>query len=262
LGQIEEIRDIRCENLDVRGWPRGVDVRESGSWTIDGGTFDNDVDLMIPTTIERGRVVRITGDIRFAAPSSPGHHDIYLGAAFNTMLMGKNGYRNPNYLFTPDVIEYQGKQLYYLEQAADHVPLRKDLTPADQKTLGTAEGSVPEELIGKTNRELWDRFGLAIAGAIAPSDAKREPRIHGLVGARTAYPQPEVIQHPYESAELKGFQLVCFGEGKQKLAEAQPTDLQPGWNLLSLSIAGRHRSFLVYGGATAKGKGYGQKPKK
>lgn len=260
IGQIEEIRDIHCENLDVRGWHRGVDVRESGSWVIDGGTYDNDVDILIPTTIERGRNVRITGDIRFAAaPKAPEHYDIYLGAEFGSMLLGKNRYRNPNHLFVPDVIEYQGRQLYYLEQAADHVPLRKDLTPAEQKRLGTAEGSVPEELIGKTNKELWDRYGLAIAGTIAPADAATAPRIHALIGPKAEYPQPEIINHPFESNELKDFQLVCFAAGKKKVAESEPTDLQPGWNLLSLTIADHRRSFLVYGGQTLKGKGYADK---
>lgn len=264
LGQIEEIRDIHCENLDVQGWQAGVDVRESGSWVIDGGTYKNNINILIPTTIERGRVVRITGDIRFAesVAASPEHYDIYLGAEFGTTLGGKYGYRNPNHLFVPDVIEYQGRQLYYLEQAADYVPLRKDLTAAEPKKRGTAEGSVPEELIGKTNRELWDRYGLAIAGTIAPADTVTAPRIHALIGPKARYPQPEIVNHPYTSDKLEGFQLVCYAAGKQKVAESDPTDLQPGWNLLSLTIADHRRSFLVYGGKSpSSDKAYDKKGK-
>ena len=53
--------------------------------------------------------------------------------------------------------------------------------------------------------------------------------------------------------------MVCFAAGKKKVAESEPTDLQPGWNLLSLTIADHRRSFLVYGGETLKGKGYADK---
>jgi hypothetical protein len=128
------------------------------------------------------------------------------------------------------------------------------------KRIGVVEGSVPEELIGKTNRELWDRYGLAIAGCVAPADAKREPRIHGLIGSQARYPQPEIISYPLESEKLEGFAFVCFGPGKKVVAEAEPTDLRPGWNLLSLTVDENRRSFLVYGGkAAATNKGYGKK---
>jgi len=257
LGQIEEVNRIRCENLHVEGWRSGVDVRESGSWVIEGGSYNNHVNIMIPTTIERGRVVEITGDIRFAkAGQEPGHYDIYLGAEFKTSFQG----RDPNRLFVPDIVKYQGKQLYYLEQAADYVPLRKKVAPAEEKTLGSAEGSVPEELIGKTNREMWEKYGLAIAGTVAPADAIREPRIHGLVGNPAKYPEPEIVHHSTKSAELKGFKLVCTGVEKKPVAEGLPTDLRKGWNLITLTVEDNRRSFLIFGGdAAAAGGKYGKK---
>ena len=36
--------------------------------------------------------------------------------------------------------------------------------------------------IGKTNRELWDKYGLAIGGAVAPAEAATDPKIDGLIG--------------------------------------------------------------------------------
>lgn len=258
-GQIEEVNNIVCRNLKIEGWRTGIDIRESGSWSIDGGTFDNDIDIFIPTTIERGRKVKITGDIRFAAePKQADHYDIYLGAEFGTLLQGRYAGRNPNFLFTPDIIEYRGMQLYYREQAADHVPLRHDLSPSDRKHLGTAQGSLPEELIGKTNRELWDRYGLAVAGAVAPADAKKEPRIHGLIGSNASYAKPEIVNHTFKSERLHDFKLACFAPDKKLVAESAPTDLRTGWNLLTLTIADQPRSFIVYGGAIPKDrKGYG-----
>lgn len=251
-GQIEEVNNIRCENLRIKDFNVGIDVRESGSWIIDGGTFDNGIDIMIPTTIERGRVVTILGDVRFAAQHSAEHFDIYLGAEFGTLLQGRYVGRNPNFLFTPNVIEYRGQQLYYLEQAANHVPLRNDLTAAEQKKLGIAKGSVPEELIGKTNRELWRRFGLAVAGAVAPADSTVEPRIHALIGPKSTYPKPEIVSHAVGVEQLSNFKLVCFAADKQQVAESESMNLQAGWNLITLTIDSHPRSFLVHGGKTAK----------
>lgn len=136
---------------------------------------------------------------------------------------------------------------------ADHVPLRRKLAPAEAKALGTAEGSVPEELIGKTNRELWEKYGLAVAGAVAPADAVRPPRINGLLGSPTKYSQPEVLLYPTRSTELKRFRLVAVGTDKKKVAEAPPMDLKKGWNLITLTVGEDRRSFLVFGGDASTG---------
>jgi hypothetical protein len=259
LGQIEAVNDIRCENLRVDGWRVGVDVRESGSWVIDGGSYDNHINILVPTTIERGRVVEIAGDIHFAGTDKePGHYDICLQSEFRTVFQG----RDPNALFVPDVIKYQGKQLYYLEQGADFVPLRRKVEPGDKRVV-SAEGNVPAELLDKTSKELWQQYGLAIAGAVAPADAVTTPRIHGLIGSPTKYPQPEVLRHQVASKQLEGFQLVCYGTDKKKVAESSPTDLRKGWNLLTLMVEGSRRSFLVYGGETVQpGKKYDKAPVK
>lgn len=245
LGQIEEVNQIRCENLHVQGWRAGVDVRESGSWVIDGGFYDNQINIMVPTTIERGRVIDIMDNIRFAEPAKPvpGHFDIYLGAEFRTVFAG----RDPNSLFEPDVITYKGKQLYYLEQAADFVPLRKKVERSDDKNVVSADGKVPAELLDKTNKELWRTYGLAIAGAVAPEGAVTQPRIHALVGQKASYALP-MVRFPTTSKQLQGFKLVCTGPDKKPVAESPPTDLRQGWNLITIPIEDQRRSFLVFGG--------------
>jgi hypothetical protein len=248
VGQIEAVNHIRCEDLRVTGWRVGVDVRESGDWVIDGGHYDNDIDVAIPTMLERRRVVEITGDIHFDRPAgaAPGHYDIYLGGQFQTILQG----RDPNVLFVPDTVRYQGKQLYYLEQAADHVPLRQKVMPAEEKQVGSAAGHVPAELLGKTNRELWDQYGLAIGGAVAPADATTDPRIHALIGKPAHYPPP--LWATARTRQLHDFQLVCLDANKKKAGELPPRDLRAGWNLLTLDVRGDRRSFLVYGGDSPK----------
>jgi hypothetical protein len=248
LGQIEEVNRIRCENLHVTGWRAGVDVRESGSWVIDGGFYDNQINILVPTTIERGRTIEITGAIRFAEPAKPNsnHYDIYLAAEFRTVFQG----RDPNSLFEPDVITFKGKQLYYLEQAADFVPLRKKVERSDDKMVVSADGKVPAELLDKTNNALWKSYGLAIAGAVAPAGAVTEPRLHALIGPPINYPQP-AVRFPSMSKQLRGFKLACTGPDKKLVAESPPTDLRQGWNLITIPIEDHLRSFLVFGGTIA-----------
>src|SRR5262249_52457251 len=149
-------------------------------------------------------------------------------------------------LFRADVVRYHDKQLYFPEQAADFVPLPRKAT--DTKRYGTAAGSVPDELLDRTNRELWDKYGLALAGTIAPADATTQPRIRGLIGKPTAYTQPQDCTHPYHSARLEGFTLRGFGAGKKLVVESKPTDLRAGWNLLTVPVEGGRQSFLVFGG--------------
>jgi hypothetical protein len=248
LGQLEGINHIRCEDLRVEGWRVGVDVRESGDWVIQGGHYDNHVNILIPTMLDRRRLVEITGDIHFANPGEalPGHYDLYLAAQFKPSMQG----RDPNVLFMPDVVRYQGKQLYYREQAADYVPLRKQVAPAEEKQFGSADGCVPEELIGKTNRELWDQYRLAIGGTVAPADATTDPRIHALIGKPASYPPP--LWASTRTHQLRGYKFVCGDADKRKAGELPPRDLREGWNLLTLDVRGDRRSFLIFASESPK----------
>src|SRR5262249_35872447 len=148
--------------------------------------------------------------------------DIDLQAEFAPHLAPVFSYRDPNVLFVPDICRlnttrWQGRQLYYQEQAADFVPFPREVPPSRAKQLGSAVGCVPDELLGKTNAELWRQYGLAIGGVVAPADAATVPRIHGLMGSPAAY-SPDLNVPGVSSARLQGFQLVGYQPGsKQKV---------------------------------------------
>ena len=95
--------------------------------------------------------------------------------------------RDPNILFAPHIVQidtpkYSKKQLYFMDQGADFVPLKNVATG---KFRSAARGHVPDDLIGKTSRDLWQKYGLAIAGAVAPDDAATAPLLcAGLIGWR------------------------------------------------------------------------------
>jgi hypothetical protein len=248
MGQNEGMGGLRFENLRVEGWPVGIDVRESGDHTIQGGIYRNRVNVRVVTAIEQGRDVDLRGEITFA-PLGSGGSDIELDPQFGPLLQGSAGYRDPNLLFAPNVVRWKGKQIYFPEQAAGFVPFRKDAEKSS-KGLAYAPGSIPDELLGKTNQELWDQYGLAIAGAVCPANAEPAPRIRGLIGSPSSYPRP--FHHDARTTQIQGYSVhLGYLEGGRKGSiESEPRDLEKGWNLVTFEVLGQRRSFLVFAGDT------------
>lgn len=255
-GTLEGEQDIRYENLDVEGWDTGIAIPEAGHHVVDGGYYNNARSILIPTPMQRGRRVEIVGDMKFGNfdPQRLGQrtqYDIELEARFAPLLDTGGGYRDPNVIFASDVsmVHLTGrpaKQLYYPEQAADRVVFSRQAAPGDVKKMGRAEGGVPELLIEKNNRELWQKYGLAVAGALAPADAAPAPRVHGLLGSPAQYGE-DLRLNLVRTNQIGACQPVCIGAAKQSVAIPQ-VDLRQGWNLVTQSINQRPRSFLVYAG--------------
>jgi hypothetical protein len=257
FGTLEGEQDIHYVNLRVEGWPVGIHVPEAGHHLIEGGYWANTRSILIPTPLQRGREVEIRGDVRFGSlAGKQDQYDLYMDASFAGLLGGPNGYRDPNVLFAPDVaradsVTWKGKQLYYREQAADAVPFPAAAQSAAlAKKLGNPAGSLPPELVGKTNREMWQRYGLALGGALAPADAVEEPRVYGLVGGPATYPaqvRPTVVR----TERREAFQLTAYDGAKRPVLRAPPADLRSGWNLVTAAAEdGVTRSFLVFAGET------------
>jgi hypothetical protein len=82
----------------------------------------------------------------------------------------------------PDVARYFGndvvmlnfgpfanKRLYYPQQAAGAVPFP---SPID---------GLPSQYVGLTNQQLWDLYGVALGGTVAPAGAYTVSQIIGLI---------------------------------------------------------------------------------
>jgi hypothetical protein len=152
--------DIIYENLTVTGYPTGLVLPWYGNVVLNGGTFQNTRDILIQTGYNRN--VLITG---FATVPSIVMVADYASAA-------TNGAR----LLTDDIVTldfgpFANKRLYYTKQAADYVPFPQPIA------------GLPDDYVGptKTNQYLWDTYGVALGGAIAPSDAYTVPEIMGLI---------------------------------------------------------------------------------
>src|SRR5262249_7504983 len=113
---------------------------------------------------------------------------------------------------------------------------------------------VPDELVGKTNSQLWQKYGLAIAGGVAPAMTTTDPKIQGLVGKPSTWRTGLVLYNVY-SPKLKGYRANWAVAGQKKATEqAAAVDLRRGWNLVTQKRDDEVRSFLVFGGDRPKGK--------
>src|SRR5262249_7744998 len=101
--------------------------------------------------------------------------------------------------------------------------------------------------IGKTNRDLWDHYGLVIGGVIAPADAIEDPRINGLVGRPVTFPR-ELKASLINSIQLRGCRVALVDEQTKRVAASTTRDLRPGWNLVTFAVDGGPRSTMVFGG--------------
>src|SRR5262249_10088125 len=149
---------------------------------------------------------------------------------------------NPNALFFPyQILLPDGRQLYYANQAANYVPF----------PVGTHR-PVPAAFIGLTNQQLWDQFGLAMGGAVAPANALPFAGSNGLVGDvtpltgfyRLVSSPRQSVANPYT---LK-YQLFNPDRTIGKLiVDSTPVTLQLGWNAITRVINGVTHTWLVFG---------------
>jgi hypothetical protein len=161
-------RDINYENLNVVGYYRGIELPPGGYAVVNGGFYDNQFDFVVSTGTSNDHIVYITGPIQFGDSAGGANVQVYMRPTFNYY----GGYLG--YAFSRDLVilnygPFQDQRVYYRLQAANSVPF-----PA-------AMGDLPLKYVGLTNQQLWDRYGVALGGAIAPTDAVTMPLIEGLV---------------------------------------------------------------------------------
>jgi hypothetical protein len=259
-----ETASVTYNHVDVRWFSTGIYAPLKGSNTIIAGTFQNIQSIAIFSAMDPNRLIQInddpiTGsrvtflDLPAAALGQQTQYSIDLEARFNP------AQQDITQLFSPDVIklgtvDFNGKQLYYVEQAANFVPF----------PTATAASYIPAALKGQTNAAIFNSFGLAIGGIMAPLDAvTNPPGIHGILGSTSTYATKlSLISAKYTQFDpanpdyLLVYSYVDPATGSPlTVQEATKTRLAAGWNLLtrSITIDGKTstRTLLVYGDDTA-----------
>jgi hypothetical protein len=265
-------RSLTFDHVNAQGWAVGINVPVNGHNAIIGGTFDNLKNIYITTANDKGRVV----NIQDGGPNDPIHfldnltktvnkvtvpqvqYDIYLQSNWNPKQL------DITTMFNPDIIKlgtvlYNGQQLYYLEQAADFTPFPTSIpSGADPSKFGPiAASNIPAEFLDLTEQQLWDKYGLAIGGIVAPASATTAPGIHGLLGTSVTYaPDLQLLSAKYvqysptdPSYALKYKYFDPTKNAYVTVTEATKRQLHEGWNVLTINDPGlgHVRTLLVYG---------------
>ncbi len=189
----------------MQGFASGINAPQKGINTIVVGKFNNLKNINIETSSDKTRVVNIND----ASPVDPvvfvnnlkqmvngvltpvKQFDIYMNANFQPL------FNDLTKLFNPDVVQiglvsHNGQQVYFYEQAAGFTPFPSTAQPNKSLFGPKAAAYVPAELLNKTNAELFQQYGLAIGGVVAPANSVPDPLINGIVGAKAEY-QTEVF---------------------------------------------------------------------
>jgi hypothetical protein len=247
IGRNDVTRNIVYDNLRVEGFLTGVRIPVQGNNVVEGGYFNNLENIEITTAMNKNRLVTINGGegqfgtLSPAALGTRTQYNISLESNFNP----KD--RDITKLFNPDVIRlgtvmHNGKQLFYFEQAADYVPFK----------TGEAADYVPPELLDKTNQQLMEQYGLAIGGIVAPANATTDPqgKINALIGDPVTY-QPDLpLRSKKYTNVLDDYRLIYQLPNGARIRDPQLVDLREGWNLITRTIGGQPRTFLVFGDIT------------
>ncbi len=263
-------QNIVYDHVNVQGFANGINAPLNGINTIVGGTFNNVKNINIVTSSNKTREVHIND----ASPADPvvfinnlqqlvngvltpvKQFDIYMEANFQPL------FSDLTKLFNPDVVQiglvsHNGQQVYFYEQAAGFTPF-PSTAQANKSLFGPkAAAYVPADLLNKTNAQLFAQYGLAIGGVVAPANAVSDPLINGIVGPKSQY-QPELFLFSprYYNYVTNGPYKLTYGYAATAnspsayIAESSPTALTNGWNLLTRTVLGQPRTFLVFGDST------------
>jgi VCBS repeat-containing protein len=214
----------------VVGYGVGLDAGYGGHSEITGGYLNNEIDVrivknhLVGNTYWGTREVVISG-VHFAGGG------IAMQGGFNS-----DDSTIPFYTwFAPESITWDGRQLFYAEQAPGqvvHAPV--------------------SEIDGKTNAELTATLGLAYAGAIMPADASAVVGLTGgFVGStRPVQPGPLFYVATYTVAGGQSAVVMWDTINQNYLFTTLDAGaLQPGWNMIRAtdSTGARRVSFrFVY----------------
>jgi hypothetical protein len=244
-------KNIIYTNDRIEGFNVGISAPVNGVNAIHGGALTNVINIDITTAASRDRMVTIDGAIQLNAPTAKA---LGTRTAYNLFLHGNFDPKKHDIttLFNPDVIrlgtvQYQGKQVYYLEQNASFVPF--PVVP--DGTTPPYDPQIPAQLRGLTNQQLFDKYGLAIGGIVAPADAVKDAKINGLIGAPATYLLDVTLVSAKYTNNMTGYKLSYKITGvASTVRETTPLSLQAGWNVVSRTIAGHVRTFLIYADVT------------
>jgi len=176
------VNNLEITNADIENMAAGFgDMTDIINLTLRNSILKNfssnfsDEALATPGSGENKTPKRIILDnVKFGAPAGANPINIYMHYAATT---GSANFIQSDQLFVYNYNGVQGDnfQVYYNEQRPDFIVPKTDGSYDNWPTsIGAPEA-------GLTNQQAWDKYKIAIAGAVAPSDAVTRTGITGLV---------------------------------------------------------------------------------
>jgi hypothetical protein len=210
-------RNLVYDHVHAIGWEVGIDAPVNGTNEINGGFINAIRGVVVQTSNSRNRVVNINGN-----QDADGNLDAeqpQFGTLSATALNGRRQFDialssnfNPKEnditrIFNPDVIQMgtirvNDRQLYYKQQAAGFEPF-------DSSSTAGVAPYVPAALLDLTNGEMYEKYGLAVGGIVAPPDATAsDPRIDALIGSHADYlPDLQLTSRKYVNQDAGDYFL-------------------------------------------------------
>jgi len=228
-------RFLTLERVTISGFHIGFEVPVRGHTLVADSRFDNNVNLRVTSPVQPGRRTVLqnnsfthgkTGDIDYelADPDCKFNGDLSLLFDCDALLVA-----DPR---------FPGQTVYFAQQRPDAVPFR----------------DIPvEQLRGKSARQLWDEYGLAIAGSLAPAKATKQAGVRGLVGPVTdelhrAIEETAAITFADDTArmhETGGEYTIDQNLDRVRFVKGKPGE-PSGWRFDTQMENGRRRTKLVY----------------
>jgi hypothetical protein len=175
-------RDWRLTNADFQGLAIAVDVSThsgGGTQTIDNSYFRNVLNVYartLWTSASRADLIPdrkvVIRNVLFDPIPGLSHTAVQLDyLPHHSNLIA----RDEVFVYDYNRVPGDNFQVYYREQVADFILLESSLNPdGTPALLGSPE-------VGLTNLQNWNKYGIALAGAVAPANALTRPEISGLV---------------------------------------------------------------------------------
>jgi hypothetical protein len=263
---------LRLENVTIDGYRLGISLPARGVNIIKGGFINGNrkIELEGPWG---GKCV-IT-EVKFGTMKGEKAHPILFGGRGESVLYGGPPYSNWTRKFQPFEFVYNGRQVYHDDQKADAIPFDIRDKKWTNRLYGTKHHG---PLNGKTGRQLWAHYRLAIGGRLAPAKLTQCPDIRGgSFGAALPFDPPiesepnsayygghryrelfgkadpdQVRLHPrymYDPVHVpthtprKGYVAKVWIAGKEY--RSRPADLVRGVNLLAIQVGKRTRYIPV-----------------
>lgn len=208
---------VIIDNPTIQGYGTGLEIPTQGKVTVNCGTLQNRINMLIPNAKLHTRDLRIDGVTTSVDPAFSNPIDILMQASLTPPED-----KSPLHFLLPDKIilnygPYSNQRLSFDQQAASFVPLPSDTDPY---TFFNGERYIRAEFAGKSNQQLQNDYSMSFGGSILPSNAVSAS---GIVGGKIYPWQNETLNVP-----------VCLDVAR----EDRTDDINNCWAAASNKVAG------------------------